>query len=179
MSTPSKESIRKLRDLGQSLWLDNITRALLDSGTLARYRDELAVTGLTSNPTIFLEAIGKSDSYDQALQLAGGKRQSDEQMFTGLAIDDLRRAAGLFLPAHRETGGVDGWVSMEVSPLRDGDVGRMTVQHPHADIRPIDHPRWPARILHATLTAAAFLGAALVCVCTAMALGVLAMFIFL
>jgi transaldolase len=117
MSTSTRPSITQLREIGQSLWLDNITRGLLDSGTLKKYRDDLAVTGLTSNPTIFLEAIGKSDSYDQAIAQGAGKGQAHEELFFELAIDDLRRAAALFLPAHRATGGVDGWVSLEVSPL--------------------------------------------------------------
>jgi len=123
MTTSTKQSISQLRELGQSLWLDNITRGLLESGTLKRYRDDLAVTGLTSNPTIFLEAIGKSDSYDQAIADAAGKGRAGEELFFGLAIEDLRQAAALFLPAHRATDGLDGWVSLEVSPLLAHDAG--------------------------------------------------------
>ncbi|HEU5136159.1 MAG TPA: transaldolase [Steroidobacteraceae bacterium] len=108
---------RQLRDLGQSLWLDNITRDLLDSGTLQRYIDEWSISGLTSNPTIFDEAIGGSAAYDRAIRDGAHGAQSDEVLFTELALDDLRRAADLFQPVFAATGGVDGWVSMEVSPL--------------------------------------------------------------
>jgi transaldolase len=107
---------RQLRDLGQSLWLDNITRDLLDSGTLRRYIDEWSITGLTSNPTIFDEAVGGSTAYDRAIREAGGA-QTDEALFMDLALDDLRRAADLLRPTFVATEGVDGWVSMEVSPL--------------------------------------------------------------
>jgi transaldolase len=105
---------RQLHDLGQSLWLDNITRALLDSGTLARFIADDSVTGLTSNPTIFDKAITGSADYDDAMRAAAG--QPAEDVFFDLAIDDLRRAADLFRPRHDETDGVDGWVSLEVSP---------------------------------------------------------------
>jgi transaldolase len=108
---------RKLRDLGQSLWLDNITRELLDSGMLRRYIDEWSITGLTSNPTIFDEAIGGSTSYDSDIRSLARDPRSDEALFTSLALDDLRRAADLFRPVFDSTDGVDGWVSMEVSPL--------------------------------------------------------------
>jgi transaldolase len=106
-----------LHDLGQSLWLDNITRDLLTTGTLARYIADYAVTGLTSNPTIFDHAIKNSASYDAAIKadLAAGKQ--GEGLFFDLAIDDLSRAADLFAPVHQRTDGVDGWVSLEVSPL--------------------------------------------------------------
>ncbi len=107
---------RKLRELGQSLWLDNITRDLLDSGTLQRYIDDWSISGLTSNPTIFDEAIGGSAAYDRAIH-AGARAQSDEELFTELALDDLRRAADLLRPIFTATSGLDGWVSMEVSPL--------------------------------------------------------------
>jgi transaldolase len=107
----------KLHDLGQSLWLDNITRDMLDDGTLARYIDELSITGLTSNPTIFDHAIGKSRTYDQAIGERLGKAKSTEDLFFDLAIEDLRRAADLFRPIHERTNGVDGWVSLEVSPV--------------------------------------------------------------
>ena len=108
---------QKLHDLGQSLWLDNITRDLLNSGTLKSYIDELSVTGLTSNPTIFDHAIKKSATYDPDIRgkLAQGK--SGEALFFELALDDLTRAADLFRPVHDQTKGVDGWVSLEVSPL--------------------------------------------------------------
>jgi transaldolase len=110
-----------LRDLGQSLWLDNITRTLLDDGTLHRYVDEFSITGLTSNPTIFDEAIGKSDAYDESIRLATAKGTSGEVLFTELALDDLRRAADLFRPIFEATDHGDGWVSMEVSPLLAAD----------------------------------------------------------
>jgi transaldolase len=106
-----------LHDLGQSLWLDNITRDLLDSGTLKRYIDELSVTGLTSNPTIFDHAIKNSTAYDAAIRDKLGKGKSGEALFFELAIEDLTRAADLFRPIHDRTDGVDGWVSLEVSPL--------------------------------------------------------------
>jgi transaldolase len=106
-----------LYDLGQSLWLDNITRNLLRTGLLRHYIDELSVTGLTSNPTIFDHAIKNSDDYDDAItsRLAQGK--SGERLFFELALKDLTEAADLFRPIYERTGGVDGWVSLEVSPL--------------------------------------------------------------
>ena len=110
----------QLHALGQSLWLDNITRRMLDDGTLQRYIDELSVTGLTSNPTIFNEAIG-SGAYDAAIREKARAGKSGEALFIELALEDLRRAADLFAPIHRATGGVDGWVSMEVSPLLAAD----------------------------------------------------------
>jgi transaldolase len=106
-----------LHNLGQSLWLDNITRDLLDSGTLKRYIDELSVTGLTSNPTIFDHAIKNSTAYDAAISRKLAKRESSEALFFELALEDLTRAADLFRPIYDETNGVDGWVSLEVSPL--------------------------------------------------------------
>jgi transaldolase len=111
------KATQKLHNLGQSLWLDNITRDLLESGTLRYYRDELSVTGLTSNPTIFDQAIKNSPSYDDAIRqkLADGK--SGEELFFELALEDLMLAADLFRPVHDHTSGVDGWVSLEVSPL--------------------------------------------------------------
>ena len=109
-----------LHDLGQSLWLDNITRELLDSGTLGRYVDELSVTGLTSNPTIFDEAIG-TGGYDAGIEAKARAGLSGEALFLNLALEDLRRAADLFRPIHRRTDGIDGWVSMEVSPLLASD----------------------------------------------------------
>src|SRR5215469_2721123 len=106
-----------LHNLGQSLWLDNITRDLIDSGTLRRYIDDLSVTGLTSNPTIFDHAIKNSGAYDKAIaaQLQSGK--SGEELFFELALDDLTRAADQFRPIYDKTNGVDGWVSLEVSPM--------------------------------------------------------------
>ncbi|MGD0490376.1 MAG: transaldolase [Steroidobacteraceae bacterium] len=110
-----------LHKLGQSLWLDNITRGILDDGTLKRYIDELSVTGLTSNPTIFDEAIGGSSLYDQSIQQKARSGLSGEVLFLELALEDLRRAADLFRPEFDRTGGIDGWVSMEVSPLLAND----------------------------------------------------------
>ena len=106
-----------LHNLGQSLWLDNITRDLLNSGTLKRYIDELSVTGLTSNPTIFEKAISGSTAYDPAIRDKLAKGVSGEKLFFELALEDLTRAADLFRPIHDRTSGVDGWVSLEVSPL--------------------------------------------------------------
>jgi transaldolase len=106
-----------LHNLGQSLWLDNITRDLLNSGTLKRYIDELSVTGLTSNPTIFDKAISGSASYDVTIREKLAKGVSGEKLFFELALEDLTRAADLFRPIHDRTNGVDGWVSLEVSPL--------------------------------------------------------------
>jgi transaldolase len=111
----------KLHDLGQSLWLDNITRDLLESGTLARYIADLSVTGLTSNPTIFDHAIKNSHDYDEAIRRKGKDGESRESLFFELALEDLRQAADLFRPIHDQTGGVDGWVSLEVSPLLAND----------------------------------------------------------
>ena len=108
---------QQLHNLGQSLWLDNITRALLTSGTLRSYIDDLSVTGLTSNPSIFDVAIRDSNLYDDAIRQKTKEGKSGEVLFFELAIDDLRQAADLFRPVHDSTGGVDGWVSLEVSPL--------------------------------------------------------------
>jgi len=107
----------RLHDLGQSLWLDNITRDLLDSGTLARYVAELSVTGLTSNPTIFDHAIKGSADYDAAIRSKLKSGKAGETLFFELALEDITRAADLFRPIHDRTRGVDGWVSLEVSPL--------------------------------------------------------------
>jgi transaldolase len=106
-----------LHELGQSLWLDNITRDLLKSGTLKRYIDELSVTGLTSNPTIFDHAIRNSTAYDATIRSRLGEGKSGEELFFDLAVEDLTQAADLFRPIHERTDGVDGWVSLEVSPL--------------------------------------------------------------
>jgi transaldolase len=106
-----------LHNLGQSLWLDNITRDLINSGTLKQYIDELSVTGLTSNPTIFDHAIKNSSSYDAAIRKKLVEGKSGEELFFELALEDLTRAADLFRPVFDRTNGVDGWVSLEVSPL--------------------------------------------------------------
>jgi transaldolase len=106
-----------LHDLGQSLWLDNITRDILDDGTLKRYIDELSVTGLTSNPTIFDHAIKKSTAYDATIRKKVAEGKSGEALFFEVALEDLTRAADLFRPVWDRTNGVDGWVSLEVSPL--------------------------------------------------------------
>jgi len=106
-----------LHNLGQSLWLDNITRDLLNSGTLKRYIDELSVTGLTSNPTIFDHAIKNSTTYDAAIRQRLEQGKSGEALFFELALEDIARAADLFRPIFEKTNGVDGWVSLEVSPL--------------------------------------------------------------
>ena len=111
------KATQALHERGQSLWLDNITRDLLESGTLARYIDELSVTGLTSNPTIFDHAIKNSSAYDAAIRKKVQEGKSGEDLFFDLALDDLTRAADLFRPIWDRTRGVDGWVSLEVSPL--------------------------------------------------------------
>lgn len=113
-----------LNNLGQSLWLDNITRDLLTSGTLKRYIDELSVTGLTSNPTIFENAVKNSTAYDAAIRKMLEEGKSGEELFFELALEDLSQAAGLFRPIYDRTNGVDGWVSLEVSPLLAYDTNR-------------------------------------------------------
>jgi transaldolase len=112
-----------LHERGQSLWLDNITRSILDDGTIQKYIDSYSVTGLTSNPSIFDKAIG-SGYYDDAIRSRAGAGLSAQDLFFELAIEDLRRAADLFLPVHERTDGVDGWVSLEVSPLLAYDTAR-------------------------------------------------------
>jgi transaldolase len=107
----------KLSELGQSLWLDDITRELLDSGTLKRYIEQFSVTGLTSNPSIFDHAVTHSDRYDDEIRRLSMRGYSGEALFFELAIEDLGRAAEMFLPIHQATSGADGWVSLEVSPL--------------------------------------------------------------
>jgi transaldolase len=111
------KATQQLHNLGQSLWLDNITRDLLNNGTLERYIAERAITGLTSNPTIFDHAIKNSSSYDRAIRDYASKGKSGEELFFELALEDLTRAADLFRPVHDRTNGLDGWVSLEVSPL--------------------------------------------------------------
>jgi transaldolase len=111
------KATRLLHDLGQSIWLDNITRDLLESGTLQHYIDELSVTGLTSNPTIFDHAIKNSSSYDSSIREKLAEGQSGEQLFFNVALEDITRAADHFRAIFDRTNGVDGWVSLEVSPL--------------------------------------------------------------
>jgi len=111
------KATRNLHDLGQSLWLDNITRNLLRTGVLRRYIDEFSITGLTSNPTIFDHAIKNSGDYDDAIKSKLAEGKSGEKLFFELALDDLTQAADLFQPIYDRTCGVDGWVSLEVSPL--------------------------------------------------------------
>lgn len=111
------KATKKLHELGQSIWLDNITRDLLTSGTLKRYINDLSLTGLTSNPTIFDQAISRSSAYDSAIRTKLGQGKSGEKLFFELAIEDLSLAADMFRPVWDRTGGVDGWVSLEVSPL--------------------------------------------------------------
>ena len=106
-----------LHNLGQSLWLDNITRDLLNNGTLERYIKDLSITGLTSNPTIFDHAIKNSTAYDAGIRECQNRGKSGEELFFNLAIEDLVRAADMFRPIYQRTNGVDGWVSLEVSPL--------------------------------------------------------------
>src|SRR6516162_5148549 len=111
------KATQKLHELGQSLWLDNITRDLLTNGVLKRYVEELSVTGLTSNPTIFDHAIKNSTAYDDAIRQKLQEGKSGEELFFELALEDLTQAADLFRPIWERTDGVDGWVSLEVSPL--------------------------------------------------------------
>ncbi|WEN15461.1 transaldolase [Rhodanobacter sp. AS-Z3] len=115
------KATRQLHELGQSLWLDNITRTLLDDGTLARYIAEDSITGLTSNPSIFDAAISGGDAYDAGIHAKSLAGLQGEALFTELALEDLRRAADLFKPVFEATHHVDGWVSMEVSPLLAAD----------------------------------------------------------
>jgi len=111
------KTTQQLHDLGQSLWLDNITRDMLTSGQLKRYIDDYSVTGQTSNPTIFDQAIKNSGAYDEAIRHKANEGLTGEALFFELALEDLTRAADLFRPAHQASAGVDGWVSLEVSPL--------------------------------------------------------------
>ena len=110
-------AIQQLHDLGQSLWLDNITRDLLASGTLKRYVDQFSVTGLTSNPTIFDKDIKKSSAYDTSIREKALSGKEAEAIFFDLALEDVTQAADLFRPIYDRTNGVDGWVSIEISPL--------------------------------------------------------------
>jgi transaldolase len=146
------KATQQLHDLGQSLWLDNITRGLLTSGTLARYISDLSITGLTSNPTIFDQAIRNTDFYDAAIRQKALADKSGEALFFELALEDLTRAADLFRPVHDATGGIDGWVSLEVSPLLANDTAgtiRAAVQLHECAQRPnlfIKIPGTPAGI---------------------------------
>ncbi|MEO7107459.1 MAG: transaldolase [Rhodoferax sp.] len=115
---------KKLHDLGQSLWVDNISREMLANGTLARYISDWSVTGLTSNPTIFEHAIAKGNFYDDAISRLAGRGESGESLFFLLALEDLQAAADLFLPVFKATDGMDGWVSLEVSPLLADDTAK-------------------------------------------------------
>jgi transaldolase len=117
-----------LHDLGQSLWLDNITRDLLNDGTIQRYIAEFSVTGLTSNPTIFDHAIKNSSSYDHAIRESAAKGENGEELFFELALEDITRAADLFRPTYDRTNGIDGWVSLEVSPLLAHDTASTLVE---------------------------------------------------
>src|ERR1035437_1632010 len=125
--TSHMNATQSLHQLGQSLWLDNITRTLLRSGTLAHYIRDLSVTGLTSNPTIFEHAISAGDSYDASIRMLHDAGLSEEALFFELALEDLRQAADLFRPAFDASDGVDGWVSLEVSPLLAENAAR-TIQ---------------------------------------------------
>src|SRR5438093_5917746 len=124
-----------LHDRGQSLWLDNITRDLLETGTLKRYIDELSVTWLTSNPTIFDHAIKNSSAYDAAIRKKVKEGKSGEELFFELALEDLTRAADLFQPIWDRTDGVDGWVSLEVSPLLAHDTASTLAAAKELDAR--------------------------------------------
>src|SRR5213594_2643379 len=118
------KATQQLHDLGQSLWLDNISRELLRNGTLRRYRDVFSVTGLTSNPTIFDLAIRNGNSYDESIRKKTAQGKSGEELFFELALEDLTQAADLFRPIFDSTNGIDGWVSLEVSPLLAYDTTR-------------------------------------------------------
>jgi transaldolase len=119
---------QELHDLGQSLWLDNITRTMLDDGTIKGFIDDLSVTGLTSNPTIFDKAIGGSDAYDEQIAECQERGVEPEDTFFELAISDLQRATDLFADEHKRTGGMDGYCSLEVSPKLAYDTGKTTEQ---------------------------------------------------
>ena len=124
MKTPINTHTRKLHELGQSLWVDNISRDMLEMGTLARYIADLSVTGLTSNPTIFEHAMGQGRRYDDDIARLMREGKTTEATFFALALDDLKTAAGLFRPLHDASDGIDGWVSLEVSPLIADDAAQ-------------------------------------------------------
>ena len=136
------KATRQLHDLGHSLWLDNITRGLLTSGTLRRYINEFSMPGLTSNPTIFDKAIKDTDFYGDAIHQKTAEGKSGEALFFELALEDLTWAADLLRPAYVATGGVDGWVSLEVSPLLADDTAATSAmgQHRHQGSRCLGHP---------------------------------------
>src|SRR4030095_2295732 len=119
---------QQLHDLGQSIWLDNLTRDLLKTGVLARYIRDLSVTGMTSNPTIFDHAIKNSTSYDATIREKLMQGKDSEALFLDLALEDITEAADLFRPIHDRTNGVDGWVSIEVSPLLAHDTSSTLTQ---------------------------------------------------
>ena len=125
MSKPTQQ----LHDLGQSLWLDNITRRMLGDGTLEGYIRELSVTGLTSNPTIFDKAISETEDYDQQIAEQAPNSGSNEELFFKLAIADLSDATKLFKPVNERSAGVDGWCSLEVSPKIDRKSTRLNSSH--------------------------------------------------
>ncbi|MFT7402246.1 MAG: transaldolase [Hydrogenophaga sp.] len=127
MKTRTNTRTRKLHDLGQSLWIDNISRNMLEMGTLARYIAEFSVTGLTSNPTIFEHAIGQGHRYDEGIARLMREGKTAEETFFALALEDLKAAASLFRPVFDATDGIDGWVSLEVSPLLANDAAQ-TIQ---------------------------------------------------
>jgi transaldolase len=129
------KATQKLHDLGQSIWLDNITREMLDNGTLERYIKELSVTGLTSNPTIFDHAIKSSSAYDKDIRHSCAHGKTSEGVFFELALQDLRRAATLFRGVHERTNGLDGWVSLEVSPLLAHDAVRTQMAAEELSVR--------------------------------------------
>jgi transaldolase len=122
------KATERLRNIGQSLWLDNITRDLLTGGTLQRYIDELSVTGLTSNPSIFDHAITHSKAYDADIKRLTGEGKKSEDVFFELALQDLTKAADMFAAVHQQTASVDGWVSLEVSPLLAHDTANTVAQ---------------------------------------------------
>ena len=128
---------QQLHELGQSLWLDNITRTMLDDGTLEGYVSDFSITGLTSNPTIFDAAIGGGEAYDDQIAELKEKGLDGEELFFELALTDLERAAKLFEPIHKRTDEVDGWVSLEVSPLladdADATIAQAAELHSRAD----------------------------------------------
>jgi len=142
---PESASTRALHDVGQSLWLDNITRDILDDGTLERYIDHLFVTGLTSNPSIFDQAFKNSKAYDAAIVAGVGAGRTGEDLFFDLAIDDLTRAADLFQPVFDRTAGMDGWVSLEVSPKLAFDA-KATLEAAHELFARADRPNLHIKI---------------------------------
>lgn len=129
------KATQQLHDLGQSLWLDNISRELLKSGTLRRYIDAFSITGLTSNPTIFDHAIRNGSLYDDSIRQKSSEHKSKEELFIELALEDLAQAADLFRPIYDSTNGADGWVSLEVSPLLAYETARTIDEVPKLHAR--------------------------------------------